>query len=260
LSSPLSKLPSAARKSLSAAFEAERLGPPYTSLALRRYVGAALAGDVAAELERLAALGMEPRHLGITLDLLAGEVESAPRIDLVWTGPEEGGTASRDTGVVVREMFERAEESVLVAGFAVYQGKQVFKVLADRMAARPNLTVQMFLNVQRPHRDTTLSAELLRRFSDDFRKRQWPGERLPDVYYDPRALDLGKKKRSALHAKCVIVDDRFSLVTSANFTEAAQERNIEAGVLIEDRALSQMLRAQFDGLVVARRLVRAPGL
>lgn len=260
MSSPLLRLPVTARRSLSAAFEADRLRPPYTSLALRRYVGAALAGEVAAELERLAGKGMEPRHLAVTLGLLADEVESAPRIDLVWTGPEEGGTASRDTGVVVREMFERAEESVLLAGFAVYQGKRVFKVLAERMAAQPDLKVEMFLNIERKYRDRTLAAEILKVFADGFRKKQWPGERIPEVYYDPRALDMDDRRRASLHAKCVIVDDRFCLLTSANFTEAAQERNIEAGVLIEDRAMSGMLRAQFEGLVAAKRLVRVPGL
>jgi hypothetical protein len=42
--------------------------------------------------------------------------------------------------------------------------------------------------------------------------------------------------------------------------EAAQERNIEAGALIDDAAFAQMLRLQFDGLVTARKLVRVPGL
>jgi hypothetical protein len=118
VSSPLSKLPSPARKSLAAAFEAERLKPPYTSLALRRYVGAALAGDVATELGRLAAMEMEPRHLAVTLGLLAGEVKSAPRIDLVWTGPEEGGT-DRTLSQMLRAQFDglvTAERLVRVPG------------------------------------------------------------------------------------------------------------------------------------------------
>jgi phosphatidylserine/phosphatidylglycerophosphate/cardiolipin synthase-like enzyme len=38
-------------------------------------------------------------------------------------------------------------------------------------------------------------------------------------------------------------------VTSANLTEAAQERNIEAGVLVEDEGLAHRLRLQFDGLI-----------
>ena len=51
-------------------------------------------------------------------------------VDLVCTGPEAPGTANRDTGVVVRELFSSACDSVLVAGYAVYQGREVFRSLA----------------------------------------------------------------------------------------------------------------------------------
>jgi len=71
-------------------------------------------------------------------------------IDLVWSGPEAPGIVNRDTSVVVREMFHGAEESVLVAGYAVYQGQLLFKELADRMDQSPGLHVQMFLDVHRP--------------------------------------------------------------------------------------------------------------
>lgn len=260
MSSPLARLGAEARRSLSAALGAGRLGPPYTSLSVRRHVGAAVAEAVAAELQRLAATGMTPAQVAVALELLEGAAAEAPRIDLVWTGPEEGGTASRDTAVVVRELFERAEERVLVAGFAVYQGKQVFKALAERMERIPGLSVRMFLHVERPHRDRRPAAELLARFAERFREEQWSGARLPEVYHDPRTLELGGGKRASLHAKCVIADDRWALVTSANFTEAAQARNIEAGLLVEDRALAEMLRAQFEGLVAAGLLARVPGL
>jgi hypothetical protein len=51
------------------------------------------------------------------------------------------------------------------------------------------------------------------------------------------------------------VDDLRALVTSANFTEAAHERNIEAS-----ESFTLALRLQFDGLVTAGRLTRVPGL
>ena len=45
-------------------------------------------------------------------------------------------------------------------------------------------------------------------------------------------MGLNPSARSSLHAKCVVADGRIALVTSANFTEAAQSSNIEAAVLI----------------------------
>ena len=80
-------------------------------------------------------------------------------------------------------------------------------------------------------------------------------ERLPELYYDPRSLDLEAVKRSSLHAKCIVVDRRVALVTSANFTEAAQERNIEVGVLIRSRAFAEQLAEHFEVLAAQGALL-----
>jgi phosphatidylserine/phosphatidylglycerophosphate/cardiolipin synthase-like enzyme len=47
----------------------------------------------------------------------------------------------------------------------------------------------------------------------------------------------------------VIADDDHAFITSATFTEWAQQRHVEAGVLIRDRHFTGQLRQQFDGLV-----------
>jgi phosphatidylserine/phosphatidylglycerophosphate/cardiolipin synthase-like enzyme len=49
--------------------------------------------------------------------------------------------------------------------------------------------------------------------------------------------------------KCIVVDDERSFVTSANFTGRAQSRNIEAGVLIEDKAFAEELAGHWRQLV-----------
>ncbi|HQX53463.1 MAG TPA: phospholipase D-like domain-containing protein, partial [Planctomycetaceae bacterium] len=69
------------------------------------------------------------------------------------------------------------------------------------------------------------------RYAQDFRERHWPWTPFPEVYYDPRALETDSKVRASLHAKIVAVDRRKIFITSANFTEAAQQRNIEMGLL-----------------------------
>jgi phosphatidylserine/phosphatidylglycerophosphate/cardiolipin synthase-like enzyme len=179
-------------------------------------------------------------------------------VDLVWTGPEALGVTNRDTGVVVRDLFGSAEREVLVVGFAVYQGKSVFKRLAERMEERPGLRVRLFLDVQRPATDTSLPEELLRRFAARFRTEVWPGVKLPELYYDPRSLDTEGVKRSSLHAKCIVVDRRVSLVTSANFTEAAQTRNIEVGALVRSEQFATRLAQHFEALADAGMLRQCP--
>ena len=177
------------------------------------------------------------------------EKELDPQIltgDLVTSGPETQGITNRDTSVVVRELFAHAQESVLVVGYAVYQGQHVFEALAKRMEESPDLDVQFFLNISRPDQDTTASDILVSRFTQRFKQSQWPvGCRLPEVYYDPRSVSDEEPVRSSLHAKCVVVDHKHVFVSSANFTEAGQERNIEVGLSIKSPWLAKRLVRHF---------------
>jgi phosphatidylserine/phosphatidylglycerophosphate/cardiolipin synthase-like enzyme len=74
------------------------------------------------------------------------------------------------------------------------------------------------------------------------------------VYYYPRSLELSPGKRTSLHAKCVVVDAQTVFVSSANFTEAAHERNIEIGLLLRSKLLAERIVRHFDVLVRERLL------
>ena len=74
------------------------------------------------------------------------------------------------------------------------------------------------------------------------------------MFYDPRSLDLEADKRACLHAKCVVVDGEAVFVSSANFTEAAQERNIEMGLLVRSRWLAERVTRHFETLLAAETL------
>ncbi|MDB5310761.1 MAG: hypothetical protein JWO38_4963 [Gemmataceae bacterium] len=250
---PLQQLTDTDLRTLAAALASGRLDPPYTPVAVGRAVGVAAATLVAGRLSEMGEQGMRPEHVRVVLEAIAAARTSRPgpddAVELVWTGPEAAGTANRDTAVVVRELFAQATESVVIAGFAVYQGRTVFLGLAERMAACPGLRVRLYLDVHRGHLDTSEETEILRRFARRFVEQDWPvGYSLPEIYYDPRSLSQDPAKRSSLHAKCVVVDRRVALVTSANFTEAAQERNIEAGVVIRSPRLAARLADHFGAL------------
>ncbi len=254
-------LPHATLEALATALQAGRLSPPYGAMGVARFAPGAPAEDVAAELTALAARGLTPEALGAALHLVvtdrAQREKAATGIQLVWTGPEVPGSRSRDTAVVVGELLAQAERRIVVAAYALFQGRQMLAPLAARMEERPDLEVRMFLNAMKDPAALD-AADTVSRFAADFRKKEWPGKRLPEVYYDPRALETTKEKRAVLHAKCVVVDTRRSLVTSANFTEAAHERNIEAGVLVDDPAFAAALEYQFSSLVTAGILKRLP--
>jgi hypothetical protein len=243
-------------EALAAALETGRLRLPLTHAGLERYLPTSEGRAALAVIERL---DFSARQTSALLRMVAAELRrtqrQTDRVELVWTGPEVD-EASGDTAVVVRDLFRRARHTVLVASFAIDSGgkaEALFGELAARMDADPHLRVRMFLNIHRDKSDEP-DAAIVRTFARTFREKVWPGSRLPAVYYDPRALSMVSGPRACLHAKCVVADDERAFVTSANFTEAAHGRNIEAGVLIEDATFARGVREQFDALVEAGRV------
>jgi phosphatidylserine/phosphatidylglycerophosphate/cardiolipin synthase-like enzyme len=130
----------------------------------------------------------------------------------------------------------------------LYNARPIFEPLAERMRDRPNLRVRLFVNIARDD-DVRTDDALVLEFGRRLRTHHWPEGRLPEVYYDPRSLFSRGERRAVMHAKCVLVDGRRSFLTSANLTEAAQARNIELGVVINDTAWCRAVRQQFDDLV-----------
>lgn len=257
---PLTEASAGTLRALADALRNGQLGPAITRMALARV--AQCPESITAELCRLSAEGLAPAHMALLLEIAAEAAEyrlsGGVPVSLVWTGPESAVSQSRDTAVVVEELFAHAERFVLVSSYVVQKGTTVFRSLADRMVARPGLHVQLFLHIGREWLDTRDESELLREFAADL-LGQWPGARRPEAFYDPRTLSADAAIRAAWHAKCVIADENLAFVTSANFTEWAQQRNVEAGVLIRDRHFAGQLRQQFDGLVQSKQVHRLPG-
>lgn len=180
--------------------------------------------------------------------LLGQTTNTTNTFELVWTGPEALNSTLRDTAIVAQELFRQAKNEVVIAGFAFYQGKELFKELGSKMDADQNFKVSFFVDVRRDGNKSIKEAVLLK-FKTDFKKKQWPGSRMPEIYYDPRTLDMDGEVKSSMHAKCIIVDSQQSLVTSANFTQAAHHRNIEAGVVLNSKEYAISLKSQFFNLV-----------
>ncbi|MFO0761743.1 MAG: DISARM system phospholipase D-like protein DrmC [Byssovorax sp.] len=233
-----------------------RLVAPYSAVDVQ-LTGA---GPEAAEM--LAGLGAtDPAVIAWMLRRLSRERRRAAdrfaaAAQLVWSGATEGAPSIRDTRMVLDGLFARAEQHVIVSTFVIYNGRAVFAPLARRMRERPGLRVEVYVNLTSK---TGLAADEqadVDRYLEGFAREHWPEDvPLPHLYYDPESRK-GGAARTSLHAKCVVVDSRWALVTSANFTEAAQERNIEAGVLLDHPKLAESLSARFHALRKAGRLRR----
>lgn len=184
--------------------------------------------------------------------LLAAERERRERarddIELVWSGPDALGAESRDSARKLEELFARATQSVLLAGYNLRPGAH-FDALAEAARRVPALTVAVFAHVftdARPTMEGCLAAH-----DEGLRATLRGVDRARVTAHRPSAERLAEARegRFHMHAKCVTVDDRFVLVTSANFSFTAQERNVEVGVALDDRRLARRIRDQFDTLV-----------
>jgi hypothetical protein len=198
---------------------------------------------------------LHPTGALVALDLVIAERTHGlrPSLDLVWTGPEAAASTARDTWVVMREMFGQARSRVLIAGFAFDTGGELFEPLYRNMSLH-QVRLQMFLNIPRAARgvDPTKHA---RAFVQQILIDNWPWQdRLPEFYYDPRTIEPDSVE--SLHAKCVVVDERLTLIGSANFTDRGRTRNIEIGVLIEDAGFGRQVALQWQGLVNQKLALR----
>jgi hypothetical protein len=241
---------------LATALETKRLIYPPSELSLLNYLPSFLCQRVAQEFTLMTSQGA---NLEITIYFLRQLAQiqltnqiNSDRLELVWTGPEISGTMSRDTAIVVQELFATVQSKLLISSFALDKGKKgkdLFQILGQRMDIIPELEVKIFINIQRPYQSQIAESILLREFAEHFRHNIWTGKRFPFLFYDTRSLAPSNNNQSCLHAKCIVADQSQVFITSANFTQAAHQRNIETGILIKDKMIAQKLTVQFETLI-----------
>jgi phosphatidylserine/phosphatidylglycerophosphate/cardiolipin synthase-like enzyme len=251
----LSSVSTADLERLLAAVERESVACPLSEAGLR---AAGFGASVPDLLGTLAGLGRSGAQAALRAALAERAHRPPPHLDLVWTGPEARSSTTRDTAVVVRRLFESARESVLVGGFRFDHGAELLEPLHAAMLAR-GVRARFFLDVEGAATHASDADRYATEKLDRFLAENWPfGAPRPELYYDPRTAAPGPPWVS-LHAKCVVVDERQTLIGSANFTRRGQEFNVEAGVLIDDAHFARHVVAQWWSLVEARIMKRYDG-
>jgi phosphatidylserine/phosphatidylglycerophosphate/cardiolipin synthase-like enzyme len=235
-----------------------REGAPITRFTLQQLAGTQ-ATELKTCLDQLQHQGFSPAQSALLVEAIIKARENTPTpaslFELVLSGPDVPGIPTGDTAALIHTLIEEATTEIMLVSYAIHNGQRLFERLAAKVAAVPALRVVFILDISRKQTDTSLTSEIVQRFAHEFREKQWPWRPLPELFYDPRSLSEQREKRSSLHAKCVIVDRRVALVTSANFTEAAQQRNIEAGVVVRYAPFVERLSGYFEGLIANEQLL-----
>ena len=249
---------------LAAALTAGQLRTPLSRIQLTH----AGYGHLLESLGAYTALDRSPLVLLIESVLAERRNTTHSRLDLVWSGTDRGPSFARYTKIVVPDLFARAARFVTLAGYSFDHGERMFEPLHRSMCDR-RVAARFFVDVQQLHerlkqalrnelRHSRLAplnsarAEGTRAYAEAvialFVELFWPFEGpRPEIYYDPRTAD--DQTCASLHAKCIVVDHEQTLITSANFTDRGQTRNIEVGVLIRDPLFAQSLEQQWFNLI-----------
>lgn len=246
--SSIGAAPTADLEALAIAIERGQLGATVSATSL---VSMRLA-HLAEPLGQLLSLPAEALRLALQAIVNDRRARTAPAPELVWTGPETVSSSARDTSIVLREMFASAKSSVLVAGFSFDHGDEILRALQEAIALR-GVRAAVFAHFDRCRKSATDLEAYARKCGAEFLRDCWSlGPPYPELYYDPRTLP--SKSIVSMHAKCVVVDTSTAFITSANFTDRGQTRNIEVGVRIDDPAFARELEAHWWGLVSAGAL------
>jgi phosphatidylserine/phosphatidylglycerophosphate/cardiolipin synthase-like enzyme len=169
--------------------------------------------------------------------------EMSPRLvdaELVATLPPNTPGIARPTERVVREMVTSATREIVLLGYEFTDLDLV--TLLGEAAARGADVIEI----------CDRGRGSARRILD-----AWPtGSRLPRIFHDRVRSDSAPY--ASMHAKCLLVDGRDLLVTSANFTFHGLHGNIEIGIRVSG-APAHEARKIFSHLVESRTLEEASG-
>ena len=168
--------------------------------------------------------------------------------DLLWTGPTGGTLPPRRMDQALFDLLEGAKRRILLVTFAAGYVPTLTDLL-EKAHAR-GVDIKLILETE-----SDSAGQLSMNAASAFR-----GELLTkiSVYLWPANQ---REKNAAgrpgkLHVKCAVVDDS-AIVTSANLTDDAFNRNMELGVLSRFGAVPERIYRHFLALIQEKVLVRA---
>lgn len=167
-------------------------------------------------------------------------------VELVWTGPDGGGTPFRRTEQAILQLLDSAQDRITLVSFAVYSIPNVAKSLVKAAQRGVKLTVI----VETPDK---LGGEneysTLRALGAEV-------EACSSVYYWPKNKRQVSEtnKPGILHVKCAVADGEWLFLSSANLTRQAFTINMELGMLVRGGSMPTRIEHQFDRLIATGEL------
>lgn len=159
------------------------------------------------------------------LRAIRGAKSTLNRITPVWTMPGNAANTGHLTSEFHR-LLKLARQSVTAATYNFQTTSQMWPALRSA-SEQPDIVVTIYVDGQ---------------IADGPKvKTQLPRA----TVYQSMTMPNGHHARS--HAKFVVIDHELVLLTSANFSMAAEQYNIEFGTLVRDAALAESIEYAMTG-------------
>jgi len=155
------------------------------------------------------------------LHAIAGAKSVNRDLTPVWTMPGNEAKIGHLTGEFHR-LVQAARQSVVCATYNFEQTSQMWNVLKEA-SEQPGVVVTVYVDGDKADASKV--------------KAQLPKA---TIY---QSAELPNGKRVVSHAKFVIIDHEVLLLTSANFSFSAENRNVEFGLLARDSALAESVES-----------------
>jgi cardiolipin synthase A/B len=169
-------------------------------------------------------------------------------IELLWSGPSPANhIPARRIDQALYDLIANANREILMVTFAA--GKIERLTAALWKAAKAGVKIRLILEFEESS-EGQLSYDALKAFPpaliDASEIYHWPVEKR-------ERNQAGRPGK--LHAKVAIVDDT-ALVSSANLTDDAFNRNFEVGLLVKNAEFLLTAKSHFDSLIATGTLCR----
>ena len=193
---------------------------------------------------------MSWREMGLCLTSVGATynvLEDKGKPEVIWSGPSTEIMPVRRIDQILYDLITSARQHILLVTFAATKIGTLCDGLS--LAARNGVKVELVLESE-SESDGQLSVDARSAFSEELASAA-------SIYHWP----ISKRERNdwgrpgKLHAKCAVIDDA-AIISSANLTGDAFNRNMELGVLFRGGEVPQKILQHFRSLIASEILSR----
>ncbi|HDY1021125.1 MULTISPECIES: DISARM system phospholipase D-like protein DrmC [Enterobacteriaceae] len=164
------------------------------------------------------------------------KVTSEQSTELVWTGPTTPFVSARRTEQALLQVISAAERTLFITSFVAYNVPTIAKALNAANERGVMISILLELSQDQGGSVTFDTIAKMRIQVPSAKLYTWQDK--DNEYYG-----------GCVHAKVAVADAKECFITSANLTEHAMEKNIEAGVLISGGSIPKQLNEHLFSLV-----------